>query len=104
MTMKRYVAIGLAIACTAILLAATQVTHASRPIEPKVRFAPVHIYLDSGDKPLAAYQFELKATTGTIKIVGIEGDSFRLREAMERQEKRGKKSTKARGDSHEKPE
>jgi len=39
----------------------------------KVRFAPVRIYLDSGDKPLAAYQFELKAKTGQIKIVGVEG-------------------------------
>jgi hypothetical protein len=39
----------------------------------KVRFAPVHVYLDSGDKPLAAYQFELKAKTGQIKIVGVEG-------------------------------
>ena len=38
------------------------------------------------------------------EIVGIEGDSFRLREAMERQEKRGKKSTKAKGDTHERPE
>jgi hypothetical protein len=41
--------------------------------QPRVRFAPVHIYLDSGNKPLAAYQFELKATTGQIKIVGVEG-------------------------------
>ena len=40
---------------------------------PKVRFAPVNIYLDSGNKPLAAYQFELKATAGQIKIVGVEG-------------------------------
>jgi hypothetical protein len=39
----------------------------------RVRFAPVHIYLDSGDRPLAAYQFELKARTGQIKIVGVEG-------------------------------
>ena len=39
----------------------------------KVRFAPVHIYLDSGGKALAAYQFELKAGTGQIKIVGVEG-------------------------------
>ncbi|MCP4259975.1 MAG: hypothetical protein GY774_21045 [Planctomycetes bacterium] len=42
-------------------------------IQPKIRFATVHIYLDSGNKPLAAYQFELKATTGQIKIVGVEG-------------------------------
>ena len=39
----------------------------------KVRFAPLHIYLDSGNKPLAAYQFELKTAAGQIKIVGVEG-------------------------------
>jgi len=38
-----------------------------------VRFAPLHIYLDSGSSSLAAYQFELKATAGQIKIVGVEG-------------------------------
>jgi len=36
---------------------------------PKVRFAPLHIYLDSGNKSLGAYQFELKAAAGQIKIV-----------------------------------
>jgi hypothetical protein len=41
--------------------------------EQKVRFAPVHIYLDPGEQPLAAYQFELKARSGQIKIVGVEG-------------------------------
>ncbi|OHB78833.1 MAG: hypothetical protein A2Z25_24450 [Planctomycetes bacterium RBG_16_55_9] len=41
--------------------------------EPSVRFAPLHIYVDSGSRPLAAYQFELKATDGQIKIVGVEG-------------------------------
>jgi hypothetical protein len=41
--------------------------------QPRVRFAPLYIYLDSGNKPLAAYQFELKATAGQIKIVGVEG-------------------------------
>ena len=38
-----------------------------------VRFAPLHIYLDSGNSSLAAYQFELKASAGQIKIVGVEG-------------------------------
>lgn len=38
-----------------------------------VRFAPLHIYLDSGNRSLAAYQFELKAAAGQIKIVGVEG-------------------------------
>ncbi len=41
--------------------------------QPKVRFAPLHIYLDSGNKLLAAYQFKLKAAAGQIKIVGVEG-------------------------------
>ena len=38
----------------------------------KVRFAPLHIYLDSGNQALAAYQFELKAIAGQIEIVGVE--------------------------------
>jgi len=41
--------------------------------QPGVRFAPLHIYLDSGNRSLAVYQFELKATAGQIKIVGVEG-------------------------------
>ena len=41
--------------------------------QPGVRFAPLHIYIDSGNSSLAAYQFELKATAGQIKIVGVEG-------------------------------
>jgi len=41
--------------------------------QPGVRFAPLHIYLDSGNSSLAAYQFELKATARQIKIVGVEG-------------------------------
>ena len=49
----------------------------------KVRFAPVHIYLDPGGRPLAAYQFELVCSVSVgathaspvpeIKIVGVEG-------------------------------
>ena len=49
-------------------------------VQPKVRFAPLHIYLDSGSRALAAYQFELKAAPGKpapakagVKIVGVEG-------------------------------
>jgi hypothetical protein len=43
--------------------------------QPGVRFAPLYIYIDSGSKSLAAYQFELKATAGQVKIVGVEGGS-----------------------------
>lgn len=38
-----------------------------------VRFAPLHIYIDSGNSSLAAFQFELKAAAGQIIIVGVEG-------------------------------
>lgn len=48
-------------------------------VRQKVRFAPLHVYLDSGNQKLAAYQFELKVTAGKpalakagVKIVGIE--------------------------------
>jgi hypothetical protein len=41
--------------------------------QPGVLFAPLHIYIDSGNNSLAAYQFELKAVDGQIKIVGVEG-------------------------------
>jgi hypothetical protein len=71
--MKRYMALILVTACLIIALLAPQVSRANRPAEQKVRFAPLHIYLDSGSQPLAAFQFELKATAGQIKIVGVEG-------------------------------
>lgn len=44
--------------------------YSTRP--PQVRFVSVPVYIDSGSKALAAYQFELKATRGQIKIVGVE--------------------------------
>ena len=31
------------------------------------------VFVDSKDKPLAAYQLEFNATSGDVKIVGIEG-------------------------------
>jgi hypothetical protein len=55
------------------LLARIPAGESDKSSEQKVRFAPVHVYLDPGGKPLAAYQFELKARTGRIKIVGVEG-------------------------------
>jgi len=55
------------------LLAGASGRTSERPAQGRVRFAPVQVYLDSGDKPLAAYQFELRARTGQIKIVGVEG-------------------------------
>jgi len=45
---------------------------AERPQE-RVRFRAVDVYLDTQDRPLAAYQFEFAAETGNMTIVGIEG-------------------------------
>jgi hypothetical protein len=71
--MKRCLLTGLVLACATILLTMPQVGQASRPQKTNVRFAPVDVYLDPAGKPLAAYQFELKATSGQTKIVGVEG-------------------------------
>jgi hypothetical protein len=38
-----------------------------------VRFLTVDIFVDTKDKPLAAYQIEFSATNTVAKIVGIEG-------------------------------
>jgi len=38
-----------------------------------IHFRAVQIYVDTGDKPLAAYQFDLTATAGDVTLVGLEG-------------------------------
>ncbi len=38
-----------------------------------VRFGSVDVYVDSGTQPLAAWQVEVVARGGEVKIVGIEG-------------------------------
>ena len=59
--------------CLMVPVMAQRSEHDDRAGEQRVRFAPLHVYLDSGARPLAAFQFELKATTGRVKIVGVEG-------------------------------
>jgi hypothetical protein len=71
--MKRCLLWSVISGCLAVLLLSPQVSRAGKVIDRKARFAPVYVYIDSGGKPLAAYQFELKAATGQIKIVGVEG-------------------------------
>jgi len=46
---------------------------AQLPADGRVRFANLDVYVDSGQQPLAAYQFELAAEVGDVKIVGLEG-------------------------------
>jgi hypothetical protein len=86
--MKRPAVTGLAVACLVAALAAPRIGRGGRAAEPSVRFAPVHIYLDSGGTPLAAYQFELVCSVPVrasesnasrrhyepaVRIVGVEG-------------------------------
>ncbi|KPK37681.1 MAG: hypothetical protein AMJ65_14060 [Phycisphaerae bacterium SG8_4] len=70
--MKKTTAIILTSVCLIVPVVAQQSGRDDLSPQPRVRFAPVHIYLDSGDRSLAAYQFELSATAGQIEIVGVE--------------------------------
>ena len=67
--MKRFAALLLALLCLALPTLAQEGAEEAEG----VRFAAVDVYVDSGRRPLAAYQFELEATAGDVKIVGIEG-------------------------------
>jgi hypothetical protein len=84
----RAIGILMALCVVVPLLGSVPARKSDDPGELKTRFVPVHIYLDSGDKPLAAYQFELVCSVPVrayeenasrrhyerqIKIVGVEG-------------------------------
>ncbi len=70
--MKKTATILLISMCLFVPVLARQAEQDDLSGEPKVRFAPLHIYIDSGRSSLAAYQFEMKTTSGQIKIVGVE--------------------------------
>ena len=55
------------------LLATAAFAQGADDTPPAVRFEYIDIYVDSGDAPLAAYQFEITDAAERIKIVGIEG-------------------------------
>ena len=73
MIMKKVTVIILLIISIIVPVLARESEHGIPTVQSNVRFAPLHIYLDSGNRSLAAYQFELKAAAGQIKIVGVEG-------------------------------
>jgi len=80
--MKKCMIISSVFTSVLIALLSTDIGRAGRVIPPKVRFAPLHIYLDSENQMLAAYQFELNAIKGQVKIVGVEGGEHKaFREA-----------------------
>ncbi|MBM4029554.1 MAG: hypothetical protein FJ280_29770 [Planctomycetes bacterium] len=55
----KLIAVLLTLCLVAPLLAYVPARGSKDPSGAKVRFAPVHVYLDPAGKPLAAYQFEL---------------------------------------------
>jgi hypothetical protein len=60
-----------------LLLSSLLLAQAPVPDAPSagnaVRFGALDVFVDSGAQPLAAYQFELKVTSGDVKLVGVEG-------------------------------
>ena len=71
--MKKLIAVILIALCPAVSILAHRSRQEEALPEPAVRFAPLHIYIDSGAENLAAFQFELEVITGSVKIVGVEG-------------------------------
>ena len=71
--MNKITPIILAGICLIVTVLAQQSEQDYSTAQSGVRFAPLHIYIDSGNSSLAAYQFELKTAAGQIKIVGVEG-------------------------------
>lgn len=59
--------------CLILVFFAVGAAQQTEVLQEPVTFVPLHIYLDSGDQPLAAYQFELKVVRGDVHIVGVEG-------------------------------
>ncbi|MHC4115829.1 MAG: hypothetical protein ACYSSL_11025 [Planctomycetota bacterium] len=71
--MKKLILVILVTTCMVVSVLAQQPEQGEMSVQTNVRFAPLEIYLDSNEQALAAFQFELKAVTGQIKIVGVEG-------------------------------
>ncbi|MEP3482419.1 MAG: hypothetical protein ABJZ55_24470 [Fuerstiella sp.] len=55
--------------------AVVQVVEIEAPLDATagIRFEAVDVFIDSGDRALAAWQLELQSTVNSIEIVGIEG-------------------------------
>ena len=78
--MKKLTLILIVITCNSLLIPALAQQITSDPqryqtTPPQKTFIPLHIHIDSGDAPLAAFQFELTASTETVYITGVENGS-----------------------------
>ncbi len=67
--MRRTALIGI----VAVLLGSADWAYEQNMSRRSIRFDAIDVYVDSGAQPLAAYQLDLSATAGDVKIVGIEG-------------------------------
>ena len=56
-----------------LLLSLQMVSAGPQAAERAARFETVDVFVDTRDKPLAAYQLEFFAAAGDAKIAGIEG-------------------------------
>jgi hypothetical protein len=63
----------LALVLSAVLLATAGWAADPAPAAAAVRFGYLDVYVDAGEKPLAAYQFELTPTAGDVLLTGLEG-------------------------------
>jgi len=66
-------ALGVAALALILILHAILVADTSGAVPARFSFEAVEVYLDTGDRPLAAFQFELTDPTGSARIVGVEG-------------------------------
>lgn len=64
-----------------ILLAALPLLTPSPAAAGQPVFYPVDVYVDAGDRALAAWQFEFLYDAGTVRIVGVEGGDEPFAEA-----------------------
>ena len=71
--MKKLCGFALVCLCFAALSGAQQPDPAAGGPRRPVRFEALDITIDPDGQPLAAYQLELAAERGDVKIVGIEG-------------------------------
>lgn len=71
--MKWLVAVSLIVVAGAALVAGQSPGSQSASSRAEVRFEAADVYVDSKEKPLAAYQIEIWDSRHTMKIVGIEG-------------------------------
>ena len=72
MMRARWFRVGASVVCGLMFLAAGLST--DREVEPTaMTFEAVEVYIDSGTRALAAFQFELLDRSAQAKIVGVEG-------------------------------